>query len=187
VIPCNVELETRFTWRTYISSVRRFLQNVHDLQIQRMLLCRTATDGHRARVRLRCSARNNYVCSFLVPTASLRPGRALLPERRLLAVVAPVEDLAREHTADPMTPRMTDAGRLADVAPVPWERRPRRRGLTVVGVDAVVVDHAAAGVEGVSPGQPHPAVLPVPQQQRDLHFQPTGKEKSKRVISAFCR
>lgn len=48
--------------------------------------------------------------------------------------------------------------------------------VTVVGVDAVVVDHAA-GVEGVAgllagaAAVQDPAVLPVPQQRRDFHFQ----------------
>lgn len=64
---------------------------------------------------------------------------------------------------------------------------------TVVGVDAVVVDHAA-GVEGVAgllagaAAVQDPAVLPVPQQRRDFHFSGTragghthrGKEKQAR-------
>jgi hypothetical protein len=29
VILCDVELETKFIWRTYVSSERRFSQNVH--------------------------------------------------------------------------------------------------------------------------------------------------------------
>ena len=55
---------------------------------------------------------------------------------------------------------------------------------TVVGVDAVVVDHAA-GVEGVAgllagaAAVQDPAVLAVPQQRRDFHFQGPGWTRKK--------
>ena len=79
-----------------------------------MPLCRAATDGpRRARMRLYCSACNYGL--FLEPC---RLGRRLLP------VVALVQDLPGEHGRldDPAY----DGRRLADVALVPRERRTRR-------------------------------------------------------------
>lgn len=60
---------------------------------------------------------------------------------------------------------------------------------TVVGGDAVVVDHAA-GVEGVAgllagaAAVQDPAVLPVPQQRRDFRFQGQGGQGGEKKASA---
>jgi len=61
---------------------------------------------------------------------------------------------------------------------------------TVVGGDAVVVDHAA-GVEGVAgllagaAAVQDPAVLPVPQQRRDFRFQGQGGQEKKKQAHQY--
>ena len=89
---------------------------VHDLQIQHMLPCRTATD------LLLCFQQLLRV--FLVPTARASGRTRSCKKRRLLAVVALVKDLAREHCR--LDDATYDGRRLADAALVPRERRPRR-------------------------------------------------------------
>ena len=60
---------------------------------------------------------------------------------------------------------------------------------TVVGGDAVVVDHAA-GVEGVAglltgaAAVQDPAVLPVPQQRRDFRFHGQGGQEKKEASAS---
>jgi len=61
---------------------------------------------------------------------------------------------------------------------------------TVVGGDAVVVDHAA-GVEGVAgllagaAAVQDPAVLPVPQQRRDFRFHGQGGQEKKKEANQY--